>query len=477
LGKEKDVTTAQRTLEDALQAAGNSATMLRNSQVGAYIYPVVAPEFSNWRDEQRAWRESCVLFDQSHHMVNLLVEGPDTLKMLSYLGINSFANFAVNKAKQFVPCSYDGYVIGDGILFYLAEQQLVFVGRNPAANWIRFHGETGGYDVKVSYDDRSPSRPMGKPVVRSLYRYQIQGPNAPDLIRKLNGGTAPNIRFFTMGVINIAGRQVRALHHGMAGTDGLEVWGPYEEGEEIRSAILNAGKDFGIQQVGARAYAANTLESGWIPSPLPAVYTGDKMKAYRQWLPAASYEGTAAVGGSFASNNIEDYYVTPHEMGYGSFIKFDHDFIGREALEKMQGRSHRRKVTFEWNSDDVGTIVRSTFEHDQVPYKYIEMPVANYASASYDTIISSGRMVGLSMFAGCSYNERAMLSLGIIDEEYAVPGTPVTLVWGEPDGGTSKTTVERHRQFDMRALVAPVPYSREVRQAYHAGWRTVGVGT
>ena len=251
---------AVKTLEDALQAAGNAAAMVRNSQIGAYVYPVVATEFGNWRDEQRAWRTSCVLFDQSHHMVNLFVEGPDALKMLAHLGVNSFTNFTVNKAKQFVPCSYDGYVIGDGILFYLADQQLVFVGRNPAANWIQFHAETGGYDVKTTYDDRSPSRPMGKPVVRSLYRYQIQGPNAPEVIRKLNGGSAPAIRFFNMGVIHIVGREVRALHHGMAGTDGLEVWGPYEEGEEIRAAILDAGSDFGIHQVGARAYASNTLE-------------------------------------------------------------------------------------------------------------------------------------------------------------------------------------------------------------------------
>src|SRR5919206_1407572 len=177
----------QKSLEDALQEAGNTAHMVRNSQIGAYVYPVVASEFSNWRDEQKAWRTTCVLFDQSHHMVNLFVEGPDALKMLSYLGINSFANFSVNKAKQFVPCSYDGFVIGDGILFYLAEQQLVFVGRNPAANWIQFNAETGGYNVKVTYDDRSPSRPMGKAVVRSLYRYQIQGPNEWQVIKKLNG--------------------------------------------------------------------------------------------------------------------------------------------------------------------------------------------------------------------------------------------------------------------------------------------------
>src|SRR6476661_1887830 len=186
---------AYKNLEEALQAAGNPVTMLRNSQIGAYVYPVVASEFTNWRDEQKAWRETCVLFDQSHHMVDLFIEGPDALRLLSDLAINSFATFPVNKAKQFVPCSYDGYVIGDGILFYLADQQLVFVGRNPAANWIQFHAQTGGCNVKTTYDDRSPSRPMGKPVMRSLYRYQIQGPNAPEVIRKLNGGSAPTIKF------------------------------------------------------------------------------------------------------------------------------------------------------------------------------------------------------------------------------------------------------------------------------------------
>src|SRR2546430_883949 len=130
---------------------------------------------------------------------------------------------------------------------------------------------------------------MGKPVMRKSYRYQIQGPNAEKVIERLNGGPFSPIKFFNMGTIKISGRTVRALRHGMAGAPGLEIWGPYAEGEEIREAILAAGKDFGIRHVGNRAYATNTLESGWIPSPLPAVYTGDKMKSYRKWLPAGGY--------------------------------------------------------------------------------------------------------------------------------------------------------------------------------------------
>ena len=243
----------KQSLEQKLNAAGNTVNMLRNSQIGAYIYPVVPPEFSNWRDEQRAWRETAVLFDQSHHMAELMIEGPEALKLLSHLGINSFANFPVNRAKQFVPVSHSGHVIGDVILFHLAESQYLIVGRAPTINWVEFHGQTSGYDVKLDRDDRSPSRPGGKPVVRRRYRYQIQGPNAWKNLEKVNGGPLADVKFFNMDTMNIGGRRVRTLRHGMSGAPGLEMFGPYEEGDEIRNVILEAGEEFGLRQVGARA--------------------------------------------------------------------------------------------------------------------------------------------------------------------------------------------------------------------------------
>jgi vanillate/3-O-methylgallate O-demethylase len=463
---------AYKNLEEKIKASGNVVDMLRNSQIGAYVYPVVAPEFTNWRDEQRAWKETCVLFDQSHHMANLYVRGKDALKLLSYLSTNSFKNFTVNKAKQFAPVTHYGHVIGDGILFYLAENELVYVGRNPAANWIEFHAKTGGYDVTTEYDDRSPSRPMGKPVVRTCYRYQIQGPNAEQVIKKLNGGTMPDIKFFNMGEIKIAGRKVRALRHGMAGAPGLEVWGPYEQGDEIRNAILEAGKDAGIVQVGARAYATNTLESGWIPSPVPAIYTGDKLKAYREWLPDTSYEANAGLGGSFVSKNVEDYYTTPWELGYDGFTKHDHDFIGSEALKEMEGKVKRKKVTFAWKDEDVVKVLASMFAPEGENYKFIDLPLSNYASSSFDSIMKGGKTVGASMFSGYSFNERKMLSLGFVDEEFAKPGTQLTLVWGEENGGTKKTTVERHKQVELNVEVGPTPYGSLARETYQQGWRT-----
>ena len=455
---------SQQSLEQVLQGK-NPVEVLRNSKIGAYVYPVVPTEFSNWRDEQSAWRESAVLFDQSHHMAELLVTGPDAQKMLSYLASNTFKNFVPNRAKQFAPCSYDGYVIGDVIMFYQAENEFNLVGRAPTVNWVQFHAETGGYNVQVRRDDRSPGDPKGKAVNRVHYRYQVQGPKAKQVLDKLNGAPIPDVKFFHMDVITIKGKKVRALRHGMAGEPGLEIWGPYAEREEVREAILEAGKEFGIVPVGSRAYATNTLESGWIPSPLPAVYTGEKMKKYREWLPANGYEATGSIGGSFVSKEIEDYYLTPYELGYGIMVKFDHDFIGREALEKMSKEPQRKKVTFVWNGEDVARVMASQVNPGAERYKYIELPLSNYASSSYDRVEKNGKVVGLSMFSGISYNEQSMLSLGVVDPGINV-GDELTLVWGEENGGTGKVTVERHKQTEIRVKVGEVPYSTKVRETY-----------
>jgi vanillate/3-O-methylgallate O-demethylase len=452
---------SNRSLEQALKDAGGPVPMTRNSQIGPYVYPTVPAEFSNWRDEQVAWRETCALFDQSHHMTDLSIEGPDATRLLSDLGVNSFENFAVDKAKQFVACNPDGYVIGDAILFHLAENTLRLVGRPSAHNWVQYHAETGDYDVELRRDERTAANPSGR---RELYRFQLQGPTALELLEKVTEGSLPEVKFFNMGEIRIAGHAVRALGHGMSGAPGLELFGPWEEVDAVRDAIVEAGDDFGLRQVGARVYATNTLESGWIPSPLPAVFTGEDMRAYREWLPADGYEGTGSLGGSFASDDIADYYLTPHDLGYWSFVKFDHDFIGREALERIADEPRRRKVTFAWNGDDVTGAMGTMFAKED-PVKYIDLPLANYATWPYDKVILDGEAVGLSTFSGYSYNERSMLSLGTIDVD--VPdGAEVTLVWGEEGGGSAKPVVERHVQAELRAIVSPAPYAETIRTSY-----------
>jgi vanillate/3-O-methylgallate O-demethylase len=466
------IMTAQN-LQEVLDRSGNAVELLRNSQLGAYIYPVVPAEFTNFRREVTAWRESAVLFDQSHHMVNLFISGPDALKLISDTGINSVANFQVDAAKQFVPVSPEGGVIGDGILFREAEEEFTFVGRAPVANWLRYQAEQG-YNVDLRLDQRSPSRPYGKQVTRDLWRFQIQGPRAWDVIEKVHGGPVEQVKFFRMGYMNIADERVRTLRHGMAGAPGLEIWGPYTSYHKIRDTILEAGQEFGLELAGARAYSCNTLESGWIPSPLPAVYTAEELRPYREWLGADGYEATNALAGSFVSDDIRDYYLNPWELGYGSFVKFDHEFIGRDALAAIDPETQRRKVTLAWNADDVAKLLASPVDPDGPGYQFFDLPNANYGSSNFDSVVDADdNVIGLSLFTGYSANERKALSLATLNADVPL-GAEVRVIWGEPDGGTRKTTVQPHEQFAVRAIVSPAPYSAMARESYQPGWRTAG---
>jgi glycine cleavage system aminomethyltransferase T len=461
------MTTAN--LQAVLDGTKGISHFLYNQQTGPNVYPGVPPEYTNWRDEQWAWQKTSVLFNQSYHMAELLVEGPDALKLLSYLGVNSFANFGLDRAKQFVPCTPDGYVIGDVILFHLAENQFNLVGRIPVINWVQYHAETGGYKVKTELDERTAARK--DPSRRRNYRFQIQGPNAMKVIERATGAPVPDVKFFHMTWTEIAGKKVRALRHGMAGQPGLELFGPWDDGEAVRLALVEAGREFGLRQVGGRAYSSNTLESGWIPSPLPAIYTGKGLQAFREWLPADCYEAKASIGGSFYSDNIEDYYLTPWDLGYGHIVKFDHDFIGRAALEKKAKGPHRQKVTLALDNGHVTKVLATEFQKTGKA-KFIEFPSAVYAMHPFDLVLADGRTVGLSTWIGYSWNEGRMLTLAMVEERYSKPGTEVALLWGEPNGGSAKPTVEPHVQMEIPAIVSPVPYAEVAREVYApAGWR------
>lgn len=450
-----------KSLQAKIDALGNPATMLQNSPIGRYVYPIPA-EFTNWIDEQRSWRETAVLFDQSFHMTDLYVRGPDTIKLLSNLGVNSFANFGRNKAKQFICCNYDGYVISDVICFGLEDDEVNLVGRPAVPNWVQFHAETGNYDVTIERDERSIDDPDAP---RKTYRYELQGPNAMAILEAANEGGPLTTKFFNMGEITIAGCKARTLAHGMGGAQGLEIWGPFADGPKVKAALLEAGKAHGIKQAGFRAYSTVAMESGWIPSPLQAIYTGEKMKPYREWLGGNSFEAIASIGGSFQSDNVEDYYLTPWDLDYGRVVKFDHDFIGREALEIMAKQQHRTKVTLVWDKEDVLKIFAGLMEEGDIP-KVMEMPAGHYAAHPYDQVLLGGEVVGISTYPVYTINERAWISLAMIAGDGAAMGGKVKILWGEADGGTNKPVVEKHRQMEVAAVVHPWPIYAASRREY-----------
>ncbi len=449
-----------QSLEGLLEKVGNPVTLVRNSQIGPYVYPKVPSEFSNWRDEQHAWRDTCCLFDQSHHMTDLTIKGPDALKLLSAYGVNSFENFQVNKAKQFVACTPDGYVIGDAILFYLDTDVLSLVGRPSAHNWVQYHGETGDYDVTFERDERSAVNPTG----RRLYRFQVQGPNALKVLEKTSG-PLPEIKFFNMGEITIAGHNVRALHHGMSGVPGLELFGPWAEGDDVRAAIVEAGR--GVRARAGRLARLRHEHARVRLDPVPAA--GDLHRRRPEGVPRVA-----------AGRRLRGDRLARRQHVLGRHLRLLPDALGprlrrvrqvRPRLRRTRGAGEdggagpRKKVTLAWNGEDVAAAMGTMFQKDNRA-KYIDLPLSNYSTWPNDKVLKDGKQVGVSTFSGYSSNESSMLSLAIVDLEQSEPGTEVTLVWGEEGGGSAKPVVERHVQTEIRAIVSPAPYAEVVRASY-----------
>jgi vanillate/3-O-methylgallate O-demethylase len=264
--------------------------------------------------------------------------------------------------------------------------------------------------------------------------------------------------------VRIAGCEVDALRHGMAGHKGVELSGAFSDGQKVREALLRAGQKYGLKAGGTVTYFSASGESGWMAYPTPAVHVAEELRAFREWLPADSWEARVQLGGSFRAANIEGYYGTPWCMGYDRIMKFDHDFIGREALERMAGEPRRTAVSLIWNQDDLAMIARSMYEPG-LAAKYIGYPTASYAFQQADQVLApSGERVGLSQNTNYSINEKQMISLAWLDREHAQIGRDLVLLWGEPDGGSRKPHVERHKQVKVRVKVAAKPYANAVRE-------------
>jgi glycine cleavage system aminomethyltransferase T len=441
--------------------AGGPVKLLRGAQLGPYTFPVIPPEYTNWRDEQRAWKEGVALLELSYHMAELHLRGPQALPLLARLGVNKFDPFAVKRAKQLVLASQDGFMVGDAILFREEEEFFRIVGAPFASDWVQFHAETGDWDVDVERDDSFSIR-SGE---RDVYRIQVQGPLALQLMRDVTDGKLPEIGFFQVGEFKIKGRTVRALRHGMAGEPGFEIYGPWKEQQIIRAAFDRAGEKYGMRKVGALAYATTAQESGWMPMPLPAIYHSEAMKPYRQWLSRFHLETVGSLGGSFHSDNIVDYYVDPVEVGYGPLIDFNRDFVGRDALLQKAKSPKRRKVTLLWNKDDVVDAQRAALFPSGTPAKYINTPYSMYATFQSDAVLKSGKPAGISQWSAYSSNARSFISLALINTELSAPGTELTLRWGEPD--SQRRTVEQHDVREIKVTVAPAPLFEKIIKTGH----------
>jgi vanillate/3-O-methylgallate O-demethylase len=445
------------TLEQRIEQAGSPVSLLRGpGQLGPYVFPGIAPEFTNWRDEVRSWQQGVAMLEQSYHMSELHLRGHEIIPFLEGLAVNRFDPFPVKKAKQIILPGPDGNLIGDAILFHEADDFLRVVGAPFGLDWLQYNAESSPLDVTAELDHNWSVYEHG----RDVFRFQIQGPDALALLAEAFDGPVPDVKFFSIADVTIAGKPVRALRHGMAGTPGFEIYGPWDDQTAVRKRFDEVGRDFQLRKIGSLAYSTGAQESGWLPLPLPAIYHGEALKPYREWISSFSLEAMGSLGGSLLSDRIEDYYVDPIEAGYGRLVDWDRNFVGRDALAERAANATRTKVTLVWNDADVAAVNNSALFGDGAHGRFIALPSPMYATWAADAVQVDGQTIGFSQYMSYSANAKHVLSHGILDSRLAEPGTELTLLWGEP--GSRRDNVSEHELREIRVTVAPSPYFTKV---------------
>ena len=435
------------TLQEGIDKAGSPVNLLWKPGAAPWKPPVIQDEFVGWREEQDASNHTVALSDLSHHMRDLFVTGPDATRVLSDHSANNFESFEVGQAKQFVPVTSRGLIVTDGILMRNADDSYTLSGPPASQSWVLYHGQKGNYDVEFVDDIDSEYR-QGDPV---LFRYQIQGPNALALVETVFGGPLPKTKFFHSTPVSLDGREFRALRHGMSGQPGYEFIGSYADGAYVKDALIAAGEELGLVQVGALAYSTNGIDSGWIPTPTPAIYTDPDLEEYRSSLGLFSYEGQKPLHGTYFSESIEDYYSSPYELGYSRSVAYNHDFLGRDALEQLAKNVPQTKVTVVVDADDTRALLGDNPDFFLTYGRY--------------RIEADGKPVGMTFYTGYIFPHQAVLALSLVDNARAQPGTKVTLVYGEHPGAGN----DPDGDFDytrLNATVQPAPYNVFARTQY-----------
>nr|BAW89546.1 berberine demethylenase [Burkholderia sp. CJ1] len=396
------------------------------------------PQFTNWIDESLSWKETCYLGDWTF-LPALKYTGPDVLKLFADTSVNTMENFAIGQSKHVIHCNEDGKIIEEGILSRFSENEYVAF----SMYWADYVRRQGNYDVEPAE-------------LLPLTKHHLQGPNALFVLEKVANESLRDLKFMRFRKIRIAGHEVLALRQGMSGEIGFELQGPLEHREEIWNTILEAGREFGIRQMGGRVAMINHLEANYPTICLdymPAIF-GEKQSGFLSEM-RENYEYAFdyyyGVSGSYEADDISHWYRSPVELGWGNRIKFDHDFIGSEALRKELAEPKRRIASLVWNSEDIIALYGDLFRKGEPLPDFMEMPQDPRGYMHSDKVMKNGKIIGMTSSRGYSAYFREVISLCMIDLEHHTPGTEVTVVWGNP--GTP--------QREIRATVAPAPYKKD----------------
>jgi len=254
--------------------------------------------------EHMAVRNSVGIFDITH-MGRALITGAKSEAFLNYVTTNDVAALTPLSAHYSNMCNEQGGIKDDFVLSRLEQEKFLIVynatNRTKDYEWLVQNAKP--FDVKV------------EDVSDNIAMFAVQGPKAQETLQKIADLDLSKVERFKCGWTKLAGLEGFVSRTGYTGEDGFEVFvwnAPLANptnAVKVWSAILEAGKEFGIEPCGIGARDTLRLEAG--------------MCLY--------------------GNDIDEN-TTPLEAALGFVVKLKKDkFIGKDALTKQKAEGIKRK--------------------------------------------------------------------------------------------------------------------------------------
>lgn len=397
-------------------------------------------EFSGWKAESLSWKQSCYIHTGLSGPV-CDIAGRDADAFVKWLCTNNLEGLPQGTMRHALMCNDDGLLAAHGILQRYDSGQYRYFAAPP---WPLIKSLAGKFDVQIGMEPQ--------------YLTQIAGPRSLEALQRASGEDLSDIDFLRYRNTRIAGKTVEVGRIGMSGNLAYEVRGPLEDGAAVYDAIYQANREIGIERLGWRTYLVNHVEGGF---PQMMWTFGSAMMdepAAMAVLGPDSFAYHTQKSGSYNPANRRVRLRNPFEVNWGNAVKFDHDFVGRAALEAVAQGPQRRTVTLRWNAEDVIDIYASLFLLGE-EYKTIDLPSTppwSHGMVEHaDRVLLDGREVGVSSGTIYSYYFREALSMGCIDADLAVPGTELIVEWGD----------HGRRIKPVRVTVDRFPYLTEARNS------------
>ncbi|OKL54124.1 glycine cleavage system protein T [Bowdeniella nasicola] len=250
--------------------------------------------YTSDRVEHEAVRTAAGIFDLSH-MAQISVTGERTAGGLNRCFISPMDAMSVGRAKYSMLTDASGGILDDLIVYRLADDEYLVVAN--ASNRLVVVEELtkrcGEIDPNITVSDRTRERAI----------IAVQGPRSVEIMDAAGFGDATGIKYYSITPTTFDGTDVLVARTGYTGEDGFEIYLPGDKAPDAWRRLLEVGETHGLTQCGLACRDTLRLEAG---------------------MPLYGHELSTE--------------LAPGDVGMGRMVKFDHDFIGRDALADREPR-------------------------------------------------------------------------------------------------------------------------------------------